>query len=361
MSSRRRAALLALVAPLVAVTAAACTPATNTTTSTPTPWLTNFAPMGHSSATGEVFGNRIGADGAWNTYAVSVSDKTKIRSLTLGNPLYGTQNTHREVSDVSPDGKYMLVEVERPNHFPCFNATCAHAPEAGNGSGAYNEVWLATTDGAKAWQLTNIDADHALGTFWARFDTTGNRIVFAEIMHPAGLPEYDGGEYLATARLTWTNGVPALTDRVNLGNPNLFNEPYGFTADGSAVIAASDHLTPGKPGAAKILLFPMDGSAPRQLTTALGTEYQEFAFLKPDHTGYLVSSGYKGWINGIDRWLVSASSSAAAPVRVTRFADYTTGNPKPGISGGMAFVSNNQAAVSYGQGGSQDTYLVSVP
>jgi hypothetical protein len=127
------------------------------------------------------------------------------------------------------------------------------------------------------------------------------------------------------------------------------------------VIAASDQLTPGNPGASKILLFPMGGGAPRQLTTALGTGYQEFAFLKPDHTGYLVTSDYKGWINGIDRWLVSASSPASAPVRVTRFADYTTGHPQAGISGGMAFVSNKQAAVGYGQGGAQDAYLVAVP
>ena len=262
MFRRRRAALLALVAPLVALSAAACTPPTNTTATTPTPWVTNFAPMGYSAATGEVFGNRVGSDGAWNTFAISVADKTKIRSLTLGNALYGTQDTHCEVSDVAPDGKYMLVEVERPNHFPCFNATCVHAPEAGNGSGAYNEVSLATTDGAKAWQLTNVDADHAYGTFWARFDTTGNRIVFAEIMHPAGMPEYYGGEYLATAQLTWVNGVPSMTNRVNLGNPTLFDEPYGFTADGSAVIAASDQLTPGKPGSSKILLFRRTAQPP---------------------------------------------------------------------------------------------------
>src|SRR3954453_4655778 len=156
MFPRSRAALLALVAPLVALSAAACTPAGNTTTTTPAPWVTNFAPMGYSAATGEVFGNRVGSDGAWNTYAISVTDKTKIRSLTLGNTLYGTQDTHREVSDVSPDGKYMLVGVERPNHFPCFNATCVHASEAGNVIGAYNELCLAPIDGRKAWQLTNI-------------------------------------------------------------------------------------------------------------------------------------------------------------------------------------------------------------
>ena len=127
------------------------------------------------------------------------------------------------------------------------------------------------------------------------------------------------------------------------------------------MIADSDQLTPGKPGSSQVMVFPMNGSAPHPLTTALGTSYQEFAFLRPDHTGYLVSSGYKGWINGIDRWLVSASSPASAPVRVTRFADYTTGHPQSGISGGMAFVSNTQAAVSYGQGGTQSTYLVPVP
>jgi hypothetical protein len=317
--------------------------------------------MGYSAASGEVFGNRLGADGAWNTYAINLSDPTKIRSLTLGNALYGTEDTHREVSDVSPDGKYMLVEVERPNHFPCFNATCVHASEAGNGSGAYNEVWLATTDGTKAWQLTNTDADKAFGTFWARFDTTGNRITFAEIMVPGGLPEYDGGEAIVTANLTWTNGVPSMTGRVNLGNSTLFNEPYGFTADGSAVIAASDQLTPGNPGGSKIMTFPINGSAPQPLTSALGTTYQEFAFLRPDHTGYVVSSGYNGWINGIDRWLVSAASPNSTPTRITRFADPTTGNPQAGISGGMAFTSNKSAVVGFSQNGTENAYIVPVP
>ena len=360
MFSRGRAALLALVTPLAVLSAAACTPTTNTT-ATPAPWVTNFAPMGYSAATGEVFGNRLGSDGAWNAYAISVSDKTKIRSLTSGNALYGTENTHRGVSDVSADGKYMLMEVERPDHFPCFNATCVHVSEAAPGKGSYNQVWLATTDGTKAWQLTNLDADHAYGSFWARFDTTGNRIVFAEIMHPAGSPEYFGGEQLVTAQLTWTNGVPSMTGRVNLGNSSLFNEPYGYTADGSAVIANSDQLTPGLPGSAKIMLFPLDGSAPRQLTTALGTGYQEFAFLRPDHTGYVVSSGYQGWINGTDRWLISSATTNSTPVRVTHFADYTTGHPQSGISGGMAFVSNKQAAVGFEQNGVESTYLVAVP
>jgi hypothetical protein len=362
MFARGRAALLALVAPLAVVSAAACTPATNTTAvTTPAVWVSNFAPLGYSSATNEVFGNRLGADGAWNAYAINVSDKSMIRSLTAGNALYGTENTHRAVSDVSPDGKFMLMEVERPDHFPCFNATCVHAPEAAPGKGSYNQVWLATTDGTKAWQLSDIAADQAYGTFWARFDTTGNRIVFAEIMHPADLREYFGGEQLVTGQLTWTNGVPSLTGRVNLGNAAVFNEPYGFTPDGSAVIANSDELTPGYPGSAKIMLFPLDGSAARQLTSTLGTGYQEFAFLRPDRSGYVVSSGYLGWINGTDRWLISSSTPNAAPVRVTHFADPATGHPQSGISGGMAFVSNTRAAVGFSQNGVESAYLVTLP
>jgi Tol biopolymer transport system component len=152
-----------------------------------------------------------------------------------------------------------------------------------------------------------------------------------------------------------------MTGRVNLGNSKLFNEPYGYTLDGSAVIADSDQPTPGKPMSAQIMLFPLNGSAPTRLTSSLGTGYQEFSFLRPDHSSYVISSGYQGWISGTDRWLVSSSTPNAAPVRLTHFADPSTGHPLSGISGGMAFISNQQAAVGFTQNGVESTYLVAVP
>jgi hypothetical protein len=236
-----------------------------------------------------------------------------------------------------------------------------HASEAQPGKGAYNQIFLATTDGTKAWQLTDLDADKAEGTFWARFDTTGNRIVFAEVMHSAMSAEYFGGEQIVTASISWTNGVPSMSNRVDLGDPARFNEPYGYTPDGTAVIADSDQLTPNQPYSARIMLFPLDGSAPRQLTTALGTWYQEFAFLRPDHSGYVITSGFDGWINGADRWLVSASNPNGTPTRVTHFADHATGNPQTGFGGPMTFISNTQAMVGYTHNGVASAYLVSIP
>ena len=127
------------------------------------------------------------------------------------------------------------------------------------------------------------------------------------------------------------------------------------------MIASSNVLTPGDPAKARILRFPIDGSAPTPLTSALGDGWQEFAFLRPDKTGYVVSSGYNGWIGGVDRWLVRAAAPHIEPARVTHFADYKTGNPQAGISGGMAFIDNDRAVVGFTQHGVENAYLVAVP
>ena len=386
MSLRRAALLLATVLTVTAL-GAACEPDTPTTSASPAPaptttqpaaaptptttqpaaptaapmLLSNFAPHGYSAATGEVFGNRETASGAYNTFAVKVSDPTKVRSLTQGNALYGTEDTHRAVSDVSADGRYMLMHVERNSHFPCWSPACAHASEAEPGKGAYNQVWLASTDGKQAWQLTDIDADKAFGTFWARFDSTGTRIVFAEIMRPAGWPEYFGGEQMVVANITWTAGVPKMTNRINLGNGVQFYEPYGFDHTGTAIVASSNEHAPGDPSKARISRFPLNGAAAQPLTAALGTGYQEFAFLRPDKSGYVVTSGYNGWIGGADRWLVRVAAPENEPSRVTNFANYKTGTPSAGISGGMAFVTNDKAVVGFTRNGVEDAYLVNVP
>jgi hypothetical protein len=365
MSLRRAASLLATVLAVTALSAG-CEPVPDTpvTSVIPPPaplLLTNFAPQGYSAATGEVFGNRMSASGAYNTFAVKVDDPTKVRSLSQGNAIYGTEDTHRGVSDVSADGRYMLVHVERPSHFPCFTPACANASEAEPGKGAYNHVYLASTDGTQAWPLSTIDADGALGTFWARFDATGSRVVYSQIMRPAGWPEYFGGEQMVVGTITWTGGVPKLTNRVVLGNGVQFYEPYGFDPTGTAVVASSNEHAPGDPGQARISLFPLNGSAPQRLTAALGEDYQEFAFLRPDKTGYVVTSGYNGWIGGADRWLVRVATPESEPARVTNFANYKTGNPQAGISGGMAFINNSRAVVGFTRNGVEDAYIVPVP
>lgn len=326
-------------------------------------FLTNFAPHGYSAATGEVFGNRRNPSGAYNAYAVRVDDPTKVRSLTASNSLYGTEDTHRAVSDVSPDGRYMILTVERPSHFPTFSPSSAHATEADPGKGSYNEIWLATTDGTKAWQLTDTNAEKpaGLGVFWARFDWAGDRVVFAEIMRPAFLPEYFGGEQIVVAHVAWDGDTPRLVERTTIGNGVQFYEPYGFGPDGNSVVASSNINAPGRPDLAQIMLFPLDGSAPTRLTSALGDGYQEFAFLRPSHTGWVISSGYNGWFLGTDRWLVTVADPEATPTRVTRFADWRTGRPESGISGGMAFVDNEHAVVGFTRNGTEDAYIASVP
>lgn len=324
----------------------------------PPVWLANFSPKG--VAAGEVYGNQRTASGAYQGVAVGLEDPTKVRLLTQGNPLYGAQDTHRGISDVSPDGTLMLLHVVNVKRLPPWSN--AHPDEARPGKGAYCDVWLATTDGTQAWKLSDITADRALGTFWARFDSTGTRVVFSEIMRPAWWPEYLGGEQLVVGTLDWSTGAPLLADRKVLGNGRQYYEPYGFTADGTAVVACSNWHRPGLPLKAQAFLFPIDGSTPQRLTTALGDDYQEFAYLRPDGTGYVVTSGYFGWIGSADRWLVSAAAPNAAPTRVTHLANWAAGVPVMNcIAGGLAFIDDDLAVSGHAANGLETAYLIEVP
>jgi hypothetical protein len=118
--------------------------------------------------------NARGVDGLFDAYSAN-SDGSDPRCLTCAVPsLPGVgAATQRGASDASPDGNYMLLDVERGSHIGTVGAT-----EAERGQGAYKDVWLARTDGTEAWPLTDITApgQQAIGTIWPRFDRTGHRL-----------------------------------------------------------------------------------------------------------------------------------------------------------------------------------------
>lgn len=273
-----------------------------------TAWKQNAAVVGWSAATGRVIYNSIGSDGMFDAYS-SNPDGSDPECLTCTIPSFagvGT-STNRGASDVSPDGRYMLVTVENGTHLGSIGASWTQP-----GKGGANNVWLYTTDGTQAWPLTNIDAasQWAYGTIWPRFDRTGNEIVWASMYAPALLNL--GYWQLKTASLAWSGGVPSLAGvRTIEPAPRTFYEPYGFTPDDSRIIFASNAGT-GPWIDSQIDTIATDGTGLSQLTQpGSGTilNYNEFAFYTPGDRSIIYGSTRDSTAGGLDYWIMNPSGN----------------------------------------------------
>jgi len=300
----RVSAALCLVAVTVGSPAASAR-ADSYTVQSVTPWKQNAAPVGWSASLDRVIYNARGADGLFDAYSATPSGSDP-RCLTCAIPSFPKLGaaTQRGASDVSPDGNYMLLEVERGDHSGPIGVNFA-AP----GRGAYNDVWLARADGSAAWPLTNIDApgQQAIGTMWARFDRTGTKLVWAAMYAPA---IFNVAYWrLKVADIVWTAGVPHLAN-VKTIEPEAdhFYEPYGFTPDDSHIIFASDLGMAGW-WDSQIYTIGVGGSGLTRLSPAdaapgLFTNYNEFAFYTPHNDAIIYGRTTNSATAGMDYWIM---------------------------------------------------------
>ena len=298
--------------------------------------------MGWSSSLNRVIYNSMGSDGMFDAYSAN-PDGSDPLCLTCTTPTFPTvgANTNRGASDVSPDGKYMLVDVE----------SAPHAGQVGGmwtqpGKGGSNDVWLERTDGSAAWPLTSGSAsgDYSFGTMWARFDRTGNEIVWASMTSPAvaNLGYWE----LNVANIVWTNGVPSLSDvRVIRPATNIFMEPYGFTPDDQHIIFASDY---GQASwlDSQIDTIDVDGTGFTQLSHDGGTDgfftnYHEFAYYLPGENRIMYGSTVGSSDRALDFWTMAPDGSS--PQRLTYFNFPWSSQAMAGYTsvGGVAFDPNN--------------------
>ena len=299
-------------------------------------WKQNASPMAWSANPDRVYYNAVGPDGMYEGYSANPdgSDSTCVTCAAPSFPRVGTA-TQRSVADVSPDGHYMLLEVENPNHFGAPGEAISEP-----GKGAYNDVWLATADGSEMWPLTNVTAHGSgvIGTMWARFSPSGDQIVFDEEYGATGANL--GYWQLVVANITWTAGLPSLTNETVIDpSPDHFMEPYGFSPDGSKVIFASDINQPSWMDS-QIWEIGTNGSGLTQLSPeaqdGVFTNYNEFAFFLPSGGGIIYGRTVDSSDLGIDYWLMGDGGGSSQ--RLTFFnAPWSTEYQGYSIAGGLAF------------------------
>jgi hypothetical protein len=304
-----------------------------------TPWMQNAAPVGWSSSLNRIVYNSYGSNGLFNAYSAN-PDGSDPTCLTCSLPDFsgvGT-GTNRGAADVSPNGQYMLATVEEPIHAGAIGASWTQP-----GSGGANNVWLYSTNGQHAWQLTNIAAagpTQAYGTIWPRFDRTGNEIVWASMYAPAVANL--GFWTLKVANIVWTNGVPSLGDiRTIEPATDTFFEPYGFTPNDQGIIFASNAQEPSIIDD-QIDSININGTGLTQLTApnpSTVINYNEFAWYTPSNQ-IIYGSTRDATSGGMDYWTMN--SDGTNPQRLTYFNEpWDTESLGYSVAEGLAFNPNN--------------------
>jgi len=230
--------------------------------------------------------------------------------------------TNRGASDVSPNGRYALLVVEQGAH-PGTIGGSATQP----GKGLFNDIWLETIDGTRAWRLTDIPTSGAAGIIWPRFDRTGDEIVWSQMYGGIGFSHPLGEWALKVARIKWTRGTPRLVDvRTFDPQPGKFFEPYEFSRNDQRILFASDIDVPSHflaPSAFNAQIWTVDAAhlddlqrvSPPDPIGGMFSDYNEFAYYIPGTNRILFGRTYDSHAHGIDYWTVNANGTD--PVRVT--------------------------------------------
>ncbi|MGO9956955.1 MAG: hypothetical protein ACLP50_13410 [Solirubrobacteraceae bacterium] len=307
-------------------------------------WMQNAEPAGWDSLTDRIILNRRGSDGLWSAYSILPDGRDEV-CITCSEPAFPTVGaaTNRGATDVSPNGRYVLLVVEKGAH-PGRIGEAQTEP----GRGVYDDLWLATVDGSHFWRLTDLPASANLAVNWPRFDRTGSQIVWAQMYAAASLSHPLGQWALKVARLAWFDDAPSLTD-VRTYDPQRgrFFEPYGFSPDNSQILFASDVDVPSgflSPSAFNAQIWTIDASRlddlqrvspPPQLHGPF-SDYNEFAFYVPDTDRILISRTLDSSAHGMDYWTVN--DDGTDPVRLTFMNQPATAQYLGySVGGGIAF------------------------
>jgi hypothetical protein len=298
----------------------------------------NMAAIGWTQQ-GQLVYNRRGSDGEWDAYTAR-PDLSGERCVTcsLNVPGPGTKG-QRGGSAVSPDGKYLLASIEG-EHGGRYGGS-----ESDPGKGRYDDIWLIQLNGGGAWRLTNYAADGDLGTIWAGFDRSGNRIVWSQMHGGTSLRAPFGSWRIKMARLSWSAGRARLTD-VQTREPqeHRFYEPYGYSPDGRSILLASDYKMPSVYNAQIFLMDVRTGAmkrmSPADAPTGFFTNYNEFAEYTPDGTR-IVFGRTKSAHGGMDYWTMRADGSDVRRLTYTGAPWHTGSQRGYGHVGGFTFDRGN--------------------
>jgi Tol biopolymer transport system component len=223
----------------------------------------------------------------------------------------------------SPDGKYLMFTAEK----------AIHPGSSGNsipGIGLYNDLYLMTMDGKKTYKLINMPDTGISGMIETYFSPNGKEIMWDQMTENvalAGRQEF-GYWVIKTANFIedTMNGPHIDSSSIRTlepGDTTAFNEPYGWSPDGSRIIFASDYNQFWVWDEQIYTMDTLGGDIEQMSSTAHSYPYTEHAFYSTDgrHIVWMTNraNGTDSTGGGDDWWIMNADTTHQE--RLTYFND----------------------------------------
>jgi Tol biopolymer transport system component len=256
--------------------------------------------------------NAKGGDGAYHVYTAT-PDGANPAQLGVGSASFPQRTTGTPVW--SPSGRFIAFVAEKPTH-------PGNSAGATPGWGSYSDLWVATADGSRAWQLTDVPTDNDHGTIIPEFSPDGRLLEWTERTKAAKAlkPERFAGFWaIKVADFDVSaEGVPSLS-KVHTVSPtdDAFNETGGFSADSASLVFASDFETHNF-WSNQIYRFDVKSHAITRLTR--GESYNEHPRYTPDGQ-VLWMTNADNPSHGTDWWTMNPDGS-----NPQRLSDFNAGD-----------------------------------
>jgi Tol biopolymer transport system component len=254
--------------------------------------------------------NAKGGDGLFHIYTIKPDGSGKTQ-LGLGSATFPQRTTGSPAW--TPSGRYIAFTAEKVTH-------PGNSVGATPGWGSYSDLWVATADGSRAWQLTNVPVDKDHGTLLPEFSPDGRLLEWTE-RTAAGRPlipnRFAGYWIIKVANFDVApDGTPALSNIRTVSPPgDAFNETGGFSGDSASLVFASDFETHNF-WSGQIYRLDLASGATTRLTR--GDSYNEHPRFTPDGQ-VLWMTNADNPSRGTDWWTMDADGSN--PQRLSDFND----------------------------------------
>jgi Tol biopolymer transport system component len=246
--------------------------------------------------------NAKGSDGLFHIHTAK-PDGGDRRRLGEGSATFPQRTTGTPVW--SPSGRFVAFVAEKSSH-------PENSVGATPGWGSYSDLWVASADGSRAWQLTDVPADKDHGTIIPEFSPDGRLLEWTERTAAGKIPNparFAGFWVIKVADFNVAgDGTPSLSNVRTVSPPgDAFNETGGFSADSASLVFTSGFETHNF---WKSQIYRLDLGSGTTTRLTRGDSYNEHPRYTPEGQVLWMTNAHNT-SRGTDWWTMNSDGSNA--------------------------------------------------